>query len=253
MSAAVLTATLGRSQETSGVASVVEVNGSAFVVGAKARLALKKGDRLRPGSVVEVGTEPGAHVDLAFVAGDRPMAAAADSGAFASCESTAPPDTVRLWDGSQLAISRLDFVQTGNGVVANIRLGLKQGRVTGLVKKRGAPSTFAVAVPDGTVLLRENLYDLSAGGHIKAAAAPMIWYDGDSRTPRTITAGESFDVRTGETAVLSSKEKLALADTASALMLVPDPAPALLSADQTTRPISPHHPRHPHPPHPPHF
>src|SRR5882724_2460762 len=165
-----LAAMSGRSQETTGAVSVVRICGSArCTIGTNAWRTLQPGDQLSPGVTVQTDAEPGVYVDLALVADTRSDPAHAPASSAIAGPATSAPDGVRLWNDSRLNISKLDFTETGMGVVADIRLALEKGRLTGLVKKRAAPSAFAVALPGGMAWLCEDVYDLSTDYNIKAA------------------------------------------------------------------------------------
>jgi hypothetical protein len=232
--------------QNSGVATVVGFNGSArWVIGTNAWQQVKPGDELPSGSVVEAGSKPGDYVDLALVSSSgQSVQSLTEADSY---EPTSHPDGVRLLEDSRLGISKLDFLQTGDGIVADIRLKLERGHLVSLVKKRSSASTFQVALPNGTAALRENTYDLSVDG-IQAHGGPAVWR-GEQGTPQNISVGHALDVHTGQLSALAPSDKPSVANAVLALASMEDTSPVYLSKDGDDRPVTPVHP--PHPPHPP--
>jgi hypothetical protein len=200
-----------------GAAKVVRVKGPArYTTGNNNWQPLHVGDVLRAGTVVQTSTEEGSFVDL--VLGDvnaavpqpvtyRPTIP--DSMAsHLSFRPNAEQNVVRIWANSAMGIDKLSMMQTGADTVSETQLDLKQGRITGNVKKMSAASKYEVKLPNGVAGVRGTLFDIQAIGIVKVYVGSMVvaWVDPKTQnvTTQTVMGGQAYDAPNNQISPLSA-------------------------------------------------
>src|SRR5262245_58910361 len=172
-----------------GAAKVVRVKGPArYTTGNNVWQPIRVGDVLRSGTVIQTSTEEGSFVDLVLGDGNAALPQAVtyrpgvtDSMATSTMgfRPSSEQNVVRIWANSALGIDKLTMMQTGADTVTETQLDLKQGRITGNVKKMSAASKYEVKLPNGVAGVRGTLFDIQAIGIVKVFVGSMVvaWVD----------------------------------------------------------------------------
>jgi len=142
-----------------GAAKVVRVKGPArYSTGNNVWQPVRAGDVLRAGTVIQTSTEEGSYVDLVLGDGNaavpqpvtyRPGISDSTASSTMSFRPSSEQNVVRIWANSAMGIDKLTAMQTGADMVSETQLDLKQGRITGNVKKMSAASKYEVKLPNG--------------------------------------------------------------------------------------------------------
>jgi hypothetical protein len=237
-----------------GAAKVVRVKGPArYTTGNNVWQPLHVGDVLRAGTVVQTSTEEGSYVDLVLGDGNaavpQPVTyrpSIPDSMASRlSFRPSAEQNVVRVWANSAMGIDKLTAMQTGADTVTETQLDLKQGRITGNVKKMSAASKYEVKLPNGVAGVRGTLFDIQAIGIVKVYIGSMVvaWVDPKTQnvTTQTVMGGQSYDAPNNQISPLSAASMSEFQSLALALVVGGGGAvtPTSLASDHTVIGLSP--------------
>jgi hypothetical protein len=237
-----------------GAAKVIRVKGPArYTTGNNVWQPVRAGDVLRAGTVVQTSTEEGSYVDL--VLGDanagvpqavtyRPAIPNSMAESMMSFRPSSEQNVVRIWGNSALGIDKLTGTQTGADMVSETQLDLKQGRITGNVKKMSAASKYEVKLPNGVAGVRGTLFDVQAIGIIKVYIGSMVvaWVDPKTQnvTTQTVMGGQAYDAPSNQITPLSPASMEELEGLAMSMLVTPPSlAPTSLAADHTIVGMSP--------------
>lgn len=236
-------------------AKVVRVKGPArYTTGNNVWQPVHPGDILHPGTVVQTSTEEGSYVDL--VLGDlnaavpqpvtyRPSIPSSMASANMSFRPSAEQNVVRIWANSALGIDKLTAMQTGAETVSETQLDLKQGRITGNVKKMSAASKYEVKLPNGVAGVRGTLFDIQAIGIVKVYIGSMVvaWVDPKTQnvTTQTVMGGQAYDAPNNQVSPLSPATMSELEAVSMAMLVAPGgvTVPTSLAFDHTAIGMSP--------------
>ncbi|MCX6890159.1 MAG: FecR domain-containing protein [Verrucomicrobiota bacterium] len=216
-------------------AKVERIKGSArYKIGSGAWQTLKRGDRLKEGTVIETGAD--SRVDLVMGTSETP-APRPIVGEVQTYQPTAEQNMVRIWENSRLAIDKFVSTTTGADVVTDTKLDLQAGHIFGSVKKMTAASKYEVKIPSGVAAIRGTVYDMSVEGVIKVLRGSIylsfIDAAGNSKT-QSVMSQQQFDVRTGVLQPLSNPDKEGMPKIASQLLaIITSPMATTFSSDQT--------------------
>jgi len=239
-----------------GGAKVIRVKGPArYTTGNNVWQPIRTGDVLRPGTVVQTSTEEGSYVDLVLGDGNAampqpvsfrptPANSMATSASGASYRPSSEQNVVRIWANSALGIDKLTAMQTGADLVSETQLDLKQGRITGSVKKMSAASKYEVKLPNGVAGIRGTVYDILAVGIVKVYVGSMVvaWVDSKTQnvTTQTVMGGQSYDAPNNQISPLSPASMAELEQLANTLLVTQGPSiPTNLASDHTVVGMSP--------------
>jgi hypothetical protein len=241
-----------------GAAKVVRVKGPArYTTGNNVWQPIRVGDVLRAGTVVQTSTEEGSYVDL--VLGDVNAATSAAlpaaitykpgipnsmAGSTTSFRPSSEQNVVRVWANTALGIDKLTAMQTGADMVTETQLDLKQGRISGNVKKMSAASKYEVKLPNGVAGVRGTLFDIQAIGIVKVYVGSMVvaWVDPKTQnvTTQTVMGGQSYDASNNQVAPLSAASMGELQELGMAMIVTQNVvAPVSLASDHTVVGMSP--------------
>jgi hypothetical protein len=239
-----------------GAAKVVRVNGPArFTTGNNVWQPLHAGDVLRAGTVIQTSTEEGSYVDL--VLGDGHAEAVApmpvtyypsipnSMASGVSFRPSAEQNVVRVWGNTALGIDKLSVMQTGADNVTETQLDLKQGRITGSVKKMSAASKYEVKLPNGVAGVRGTVYDIQAVGIVKVYVGSMVvaWVDPKTQnvTTQTVMGGQAYDAPNNAVSPLSPASMDELQSLSSSMQVGGGAGvfPTTLAVDKTVIGLSP--------------
>lgn len=99
--------------------------------------------------------------------------------------------TVRLQPDSRLSVDDLTYDDAGAEPVISTKLGLKEGKVAGFVKKTSDQSTYIVETPNAKVSIRSGKYLVSVDGSV------YVWEGSTIVSFKSINynvgAGQAFD------------------------------------------------------------
>jgi hypothetical protein len=238
-----------------GAAKVVRIKGPArYTTGNNVWQPVRVGDVLRAGTVIQTSTEEGSYVDLVLGDGNAAVPQPVtykqyipDSLASSSTISFRPSseqNVVRIWGNTALGIDKLTATQTGADTVTETQLDLKQGRITGNVKKMSAASKYEVKLPNGVAGVRGTLFDIQAAGIVRVYIGSMVvaWVDPKTQnvTTQTVMGGQSYDAPNNQIsplspAVMSELEQLGLTLLVTQGVLTP----TTLASDHTVVGMSP--------------
>ncbi|HLH54327.1 MAG TPA: FecR domain-containing protein [Verrucomicrobiae bacterium] len=239
-----------------GAAKVVRVKGPArYTTGNNVWQPVRVGDVLHPGTVVQTSTEEGSFVDLVLGDGNAPVPqpvkyrpsipdSMASSGL--SFRPSSEQNVVRVWANSALGIDKLTSMQTGAETVTETQLDLKQGRITGNVKKMSAASKYEVKLPNGVAGVRGTLFDIQAVGIVKVYVGSMVvaWVDPKTQnvTTQTVMGGQAYDAPSNQITPISPAGMSELEALSMGMLVTGTEAsvtPASLASDHTTIGMSP--------------
>ncbi len=237
--------------QTEGTAKVIRIKGPArFTTGNNVWQPLKVGAVLKPGSIIQTSTEEGSYVDLALGAANAAVPRPAvfqpsipSSMAMGGGGASAEQNVVRIWQNSALGIDRLSSQQTGAEEVTDTQLDLKQGHITGNVKKMSAASKYEIKLPNGVAGIRGTLYDLTSDGVVQVYVGSVVlaWVDPKSGQVATqvIMGGQQYDARNAQLTPLPESAMRSLQSVSLALRYVQPAAPAMYNPDRTVQFLSP--------------
>jgi hypothetical protein len=242
-------------QGMDSAAKVIRVKGPArYTTGNNVWQPVKPGDILRAGTVIQTSTEEGSYVDL--VLGDSkasvpqpvnyklsvPNSMGASSTSF---RPSSEQNVVRIWANSAMGIDKLTSMQTGAETVSETQLDLKQGRITGSVKKMSAASKYEVKLPNGVAGVRGTVYDIQAIGIVKVYIGSMVvaWVDPKTQnvTTQTVMGGQSYDAPNNQVSPLSPAAMSELEEVGGTLLVSTGggEGPTTLASDHTVVGMSP--------------
>jgi hypothetical protein len=143
-----------------------------------------------------------------------------------------------------LIIVNLTGVDTGADRVSETLLDLKQGRISGTVKKLSAASKYEVKLPNGVAGIRGTIFDIQAAGVIKVYVGSMVvaWVDPATQqvTTQTVMGGQSYDVISKQVSLLPPESMSDLAELSANLQVGQiSPAVTTLATDRTVVGMSP--------------
>jgi hypothetical protein len=239
-----------------GAAKVVRVKGPArYTTGNNVWQPVRVGDVLRAGTVIQTSTEEGSFCDLVLGDGNaavpqavtyRPSVPNSMSTSSMSFRPSAEQNVVRIWANSALGIDKLTAMQTGSDTVTETQLDLKQGRITGNVKKMSAASKYEVKLPNGVAGVRGTLFDIQSMGIVRVYVGSMVvaWVDPKTQnvTTQTVMGGQSYDAPNNQVSPLSPATMSELEHLALSLVVGPSgglSAPTPLASDRTVVGMSP--------------
>lgn len=154
----------------SGKAEVTALRGTAQI----GNVAAKVGDVATQGSVITTGSR--SLLDL-YLGANGP--------------------TLQVQENTSLTLSELTADEAGPEPVANTKISLTQGRVSGYVKKSSAASTYVVETPTTTAAIRGTTYLVSAEGFVWVwdGCVEITFRNPSSRALQnfTVCAGQMFD------------------------------------------------------------
>ena len=194
--------------------TVIRVKGEArYTTDNRTWQALKKGDVLKPGCVIQ--TAPKSMVDIQL--GEREAAVAPVS--YNPTSSLYAPEQqraniVRVFENSALAVDKLSLDKTGTGdELSETQLDLRAGQIMGNVKKLSASSKYEVKIPNGVAGIRGTVYMISSSGVVNVLSGSVViaivGSDGTVVT-RVVTAHESYDPATNTITRLTEEQVKAL-------------------------------------------
>jgi len=241
-------------QGMDGAARVVRVKGPArYTTGNNVWQPIPTGDILRAGTVVQTSTEEGSYVDL--VLGDGHAALPAEvkykpgipdslAGSGMSFRPSSEQNVVRVWANSAMGIDKLTQMQTGAETVTETQLDLKQGRITGNVKKMSAASKYEVKLPNGVAGVRGTLFDIQAIGIVKVYVGSMVvaWVDPRTQnvTTQTVMGGQQYDASNNQVSPLSAAAMGELQELGMTILVTQVVVtPTSLASDETVIGVSP--------------
>ncbi|MBI3191988.1 MAG: FecR domain-containing protein [Pedosphaera parvula] len=156
-----------------GQVIVVEVNGQASYTDGGQYVPLQKGAKLNQGTSIKTG--PNSSV-IIFLTNNK-------------TELTIDASTT-------VNVDKLTSTKTGADTVSETEMELKEGKITGNVKKLSRASTFNVKTPVGVAGIRGTMFLVQANGVIHVLQGTVvITYVNPSTgvaTPVTINAGQTF-------------------------------------------------------------
>jgi len=253
-----LVSTAAAQGASEGAAKVVRVSGPArYTTGNNVWQPLRVGDVLRAGTVVQTSTEEGSYVDLVLgdvnAATSAPLPAAITykpgipnsmAGAATTFRPSSEQNVVRVWANTALGVDKLTAMQTGADMVTETQLDLKQGRITGNVKKMSAASKYEVKLPNGVAGVRGTLFDIQATGIVKVYVGSMVvaWVDPKTQnvTTQTVMGGQSYDAANNQVSPLSAASMGELQELGMAMLVTQNVvAPVSLASDHTVVGMSP--------------
>jgi hypothetical protein len=236
-----------------GGAKVVRIKGPArYSTGNNVWQPLKAGMVLKPGSVIQTGTESGSFVDLVLgdVNAPIPQTAVAYRPHIPNSMSTsmayrpsAEQNVVRVWENSALGIDRLTAMHTGAEVVTDTQLDLKMGRITGNVKKMSAASKYEIKLPNGVAGIRGTFYDITAEGIVKVYVGSVVvaWVNPQTGNVQTqvVMGGQQYDARTQTLTAIPQAEMETFSSLVATIGMVGVSEPTTFASDKTIITVSP--------------
>lgn len=251
-----LVSTVAAQGAMDAAAKVVRVKGPArYTTGNNVWQPVRTGDVLRPGTVIQTSTEEGSYVDL--VLGDvnaavpqpvtyRPSVPDSLSSSSMSFRPSSEQNVVRIWGNSAMGIDKLTSMQTGADMVTETQLDLKQGRITGNVKKMSAASKYEVKLPNGVAGVRGTLFDIQAVGIVKVYIGSMVvaWVDPKTQnvTTQTVMGGQAYDAPNNQISPLSPATMSEFQGLSVSMLVSPGAgigSPTTLASDHTVVGMSP--------------
>ena len=236
-----------------GAARVVRLKGAARVsTGNYVWQAIKVGDVLHAGAIVQTSADPGSYLDLVLGDGKAPLPQPKvyrptipnSLDTTTTFQPTSEENTIRLWGDGALAIDKLTMVQSGADRITDTQLDLKRGRVTGNVKKLSAASKYEIKLPNGVAGVRGTVFDIQATGIVKVYIGSMVvaWVDPQTQnvTTQNVTGGQAYDATQNRVELLSIDSMAELEQASTSLLVsVPFPASTTMAPDRTVIGISP--------------
>lgn len=199
-----MVSTLAAQTATQGAAKVVRIKGKARYALANTTnwQPLHVGDLVKPGSIIQTSTEPGAYVDIVLGESEAETAGTYSPPSATSAMSYQPAaaqNVVRVYANTALGIDKLTTLDTGAEPVTETELDLKAGHIFGSVKKMSAASSYKVKIPNGVAGIRGTTYDITSDGVVGVTVGSVVLAyidpNGTAQT-QTIVGGQQFDART---------------------------------------------------------
>jgi hypothetical protein len=243
-----------------GTAKVIRIKGAArYFVGSTTNIPrdLTLGTVLRPGSIIQIGTEQGSYVDLVLGEGNGSASHIVAGGPQVASYTPYVPtsytpgiaarpsgeqNVVRVWENTVLGIDKLTSQQTGADVVTDTQLDLRAGHITGNVKKLSAGSHYEIKLPNGVAGVRGSSYDVTSDGVLQVLVGAMIiaWEKAGTIMTQVVTGGNQFDTRTGVLTPISQTALKMLEQILAAIRSTQaGAAPMTYASDKTVINVSP--------------
>jgi hypothetical protein len=246
----VLASTLVAQTPVESTAKVIRMKGAVrYSTGNNVWQTAEVGMILRPGSIVQVGSEAGCFVDLALDESSGNMEVPAtyrpyiptslSTSTSTAVRPSAEQNVVRLWENTVMAIDRLTTQTTGADVVTDTQLDLKAGRISGSVKKMSAGSRYEVKLPNGVAGIRGTSYDLAVEGVVRVFAGSVLFGWGSPQVAQLVSEGNQYDGRTGQMSAIPQTILQMFQQIFSAMRFVAPAAPTTYAADKTVNNVSP--------------
>lgn len=182
------------------VVSIVKVSGDArySIDGMKNWKAIKKGDVLKPGTMIQ--TSDNGNVDVMLNDKGSSLVAASPSSSSPSSAAYNPDaspkaNVVHVFPSTVLVVDKLTLERTSMDEVSETQLDLRAGQIMGNVKKLSAGSRYEVKFPNGVAGIRGTTYVIRANGKVFVlTGSVVISYVDSTGTLRTavVTAGNAF-------------------------------------------------------------
>jgi hypothetical protein len=184
-----------------GMATVVLVSGNARCSDDhRTWRTLKKGDRLKPGCLVQ--TAERSLVEL--ILGDSVAATSISislDGVHGDDVAEPLANVVRLAEESVLALNKLPDGRFGGTQAEETQLDLEAGQIAGSVTRMSADSKYEIKLAKGVAGVRgSSRYVLGSNGSARANSGSLVVVQmaGDDLLPaKVVTAGHKFDATTG--------------------------------------------------------
>ena len=199
--------------EKQGVVTIVRIHGDAtFTTDSGATWQpLHIGAILQSGAVIK--TAPDATVDIvlgqaaaaggigkggvgmnnatAYAAGRDPT-----SGGFTAA---AQQNVIRMMGGTELAIDKLTYSNTGAETVGDTELDLRSGKIFGNIKKISAMSKYEIKTPTGVAGIRGTSFAMGSDGSVVCYSGSVVvsFMVNGTLTTQTVNAGDTFNPATG--------------------------------------------------------
>ncbi|HZV34564.1 MAG TPA: FecR domain-containing protein [Verrucomicrobiae bacterium] len=199
-----------RAEQVDQVVTVVKVSGGArySTDNMKNWRTMKKGDVLKPGTMIQTADD--GNVDVTLADKGNQLQAAPMNGT-ASANPTAPSavykadqspkaNVVHIFPSTVLVVDKLTMERTSMDEVSETQLDLRAGQIMGTVKKLSGGSRYEVKIPNGVAGIRGTTYVIRADGRVYVlSGSVVISYVDSTGTLRTavVTAGNYFTPETG--------------------------------------------------------
>jgi hypothetical protein len=196
-----------------GVVTVVRMSGTAnYTSDGTTWKPLMLGAILQPGSVIK--TDPDSTVDI--VLGQKAAAVSQGGGGVGINNAGAyaaglPPtstkfiaavqqNVIRIMAGTELAVDKLTFSDTGAESTSDTELDLKSGKIFGNVKKISAMSKYEIKTPAGVAGVRGTSFSIGSDGSVICySGSVVVSFNGPNGiTTQVVNAGDQFDPATGQ-------------------------------------------------------
>jgi hypothetical protein len=247
-----MVSTLVAQTAADGAAKVVRIKGSArYMTSSTGWQPLKVGAVLTPGTIIQTSTEKDSFVDLVLGDGNAPVASPAvytpaipnSMNPSFTYQPSAEQNVVRVWENTALGIDKLSAMHTGADVVTETQLDLKQGRISGSVKKMSAASKYEIKLPNGVAGIRGTVYDISADGIVRVLVGSVVvaWVDSKSGNVVTqvVMGGQQYDARTAQITPLAQTDIKTFDKIMGSVRSAGNLPPITMAADRTVRHVSP--------------
>jgi hypothetical protein len=194
-----------------GVVTVVRMSGTAnYTADGTTWKPLLLGAVLQPGSVIK--TDPDSTVDI--VLGQKAAAVSQgggvginNAGAYAaglpptSANFTAAvqQNVIRIMAGTELAVDKLTFSDTGAETTSDTELDLKSGKIFGNVKKISAMSKYEIKTPTGVAGIRGTSFAMGSDGSVICySGSVVVSFNGpNGLVVQTLNPGDQYNPATG--------------------------------------------------------
>jgi hypothetical protein len=157
---------------------------------------------------------------------------------------------IHMWSDTALAVDKLLANDTGAGVVTDTELDLRQGRITGNVKKLAAGSNYEVKYKDGVAAIRGTTYDMtitvSQGGVTTTVNCTLVVVNGSavlsytpygSTTPVTVSISPGQDFSTAIQAMLPPGVAQATIDQVQGIIIGITSGPPITAPTRIVTPV----------------
>jgi len=157
-----------------------------------------------------------------------------------SSKVIAAQNVISMGSDTVLAIDKLSVANTGVDAASDTELDLRQGTITGTVKKLSAASQYLIKIPNGIAGIRGTTFFLSANGfiYVKDGSAVISEVINGQTITQTVTAGEQFDPATGQVTQLTPLE-MQNAEQGAVMAVTLQEGIISFANDQTTVYVSP--------------
>lgn len=117
--------------------------------------------------------------------------------------------TIQVTPGSELALDKLTFSNTGFEIIHDTQLNLRSGVLCGQVKKMAPGSKYEVKTPKGVAGIRGTRYRIAANGDVTVTEGTLVQAlvmpDGTVKTI-TVGAGQTLVAATGDVRPATKEE-----------------------------------------------